>query len=887
MDDLTRFATALAGRYEIEREIGKGGMATVYLARDIRHNRLVAVKLLDPELGAAIGVQRFQSEIQVTARLQHPNLLPLFDSGEADGLLFYVMPYVEGDTLRARLDREKELPVDEAIRITVGIASALDYAHRNQIIHRDLKPENILLQDGQPVVADFGIAFAVSRAGERITHTGLSLGTPQYMSPEQAAADRTVDARTDIYSLAVITYEMLVGEPPHTGSSAQAIVSKVLTEQPRGARESRASVPAHVEAAIDRALAKTPADRFSTAADFADALQDVSSAHVRPIRSRVGYRPTSRSTSTLIAAALALIVVGAGGALLWQRLSLSAEPIRPTARFSIPLAKGTESMVAIGSAIAISPDGARITYVGRSAAGHQLYYHELDQMDVVVPIRGSEGGSVPFYSADGQWLGFQLGNRIVKVAVAGGPVVPVCEVTGSVFGASWAANDTIVFATNTGLEEVAAAGGAPRIIAKPNEHETFRWPNVLPDQRTVLFSIYHSPPQDTVRLAAVTRKTGMVRRLTQSAGFPRYVDGGFIVFTNPTRGYLGIVSAARFDTKRLEVVGTPTVITRDVWVGREGGSDLAVARSGAMAYLMEPVTGLDHLVLVDRAGVGRSTSVDEGYYSAPRLSPDGKRIALARSPDGDPKTTDIWTYSLDGGARTRLTHDSASTSPIWVANGARIAYTRARASGVGSIDWVAADGSGSSDTLLVQPMRRRKIASAITQDGRTLLYYRQATPRLSADIWTAPVDGASPPKPLVSDTLSQNLEPSLSPDGKWFAYQSNESGRMQIYVRSFSGGGTRSVVSLDGGTEPLWSPTGREIFYRNGDRMMAAAVRVGPTFEVGNRTELFTAHYDADPTLRDYDVTPDGQTFLMLQPMKEAQQSVVVVLDWFERMRKK
>src|SRR5215208_1150838 len=273
MDALLQLKESLAERYDIKREIGAGGMATVYLAQDLRHDRPVALKLLNPELGAVLGVERFLSEIRVTANLQHPNLLPLFDSGAADGLLYYVMPFVDGESLRSRLDREKQLPVDEAVRMTVAIANALDYAHSHGVIHRDLKPENILLQAGQPVIADFGIALAVSNAGgNRITQTGLSLGTPQYMSPEQATGDRVIDGRSDIYSLAAVAYELLTGEPPHTGSTAQAIIARMLTEKPRPMRVSRSAIPEHVELAVQHGLEKLPADRYSTAREFAEAL---------------------------------------------------------------------------------------------------------------------------------------------------------------------------------------------------------------------------------------------------------------------------------------------------------------------------------------------------------------------------------------------------------------------------------------------------------------------------------------------------------------------------------------------------------------------------------------------------------------------------------------
>ncbi|HEX2723247.1 MAG TPA: serine/threonine-protein kinase [Gemmatimonadaceae bacterium] len=299
MEALEQLRESLADRYEIEREIGAGGMATVYLAHDRRHDRPVALKLLNPDLGAVLGVERFLAEIKVTANLQHPNLLPLFDSGAANGLLFYVMPFVDGETLRGRLNREKQLPIDEAVRISLAIANALDYAHTHGVIHRDLKPENILLQAGQPVIADFGIALAVSKAGgSRVTQTGLSLGTPQYMSPEQATGDRVIDGRSDIYSLGAVTYEMLTGEPPHTGTTAQAIIARMLTDKPRTMRSTRPSIPEHVEYAVQHALEKLPADRFTTAHEFAEALlgRGTGAATAMFTAARTGANVRGRST---------------------------------------------------------------------------------------------------------------------------------------------------------------------------------------------------------------------------------------------------------------------------------------------------------------------------------------------------------------------------------------------------------------------------------------------------------------------------------------------------------------------------------------------------------------------------------------------------------------
>src|SRR5512139_427310 len=403
--------SALQGRYTIEREIGRGGMATVYLARDLKHHRQVALKVLNPELGAVLGVERFLAEIKVTANLQHPNLLPLFDSGEADGLLFYVMPFVEGESLRARLDREKQLPIDEAIRIAVAVANALDYAHSHHVIHRDLKPENILLQAGQPVVADFGIALAVSKAGgSRVTQTGLSLGTPQYMSPEQATGDRVIDGRTDIYSLGALTYEMLSGEPPHIGQTAQAIIARLLTDRPRSVRASRAAVPEHVDAAVARALEKLPADRFSTAKEFAEALQGRggvtlgTSAAVPSVvpRRPAGIRARLRDPVTLALSLVSIAAVGVAAVQLAGREPASA-PV-PTIRFILATPDSGKPLDNFPWPAAISPDGRVLVYsVAQRSGESMLYALRTDQLEGR-PIPGTNGAFQPHFSPNGQWL---------------------------------------------------------------------------------------------------------------------------------------------------------------------------------------------------------------------------------------------------------------------------------------------------------------------------------------------------------------------------------------------------------------------------------------------------------------------------------------------------
>src|SRR5689334_7871924 len=435
MSTFDSLKSSLAGRYLLEREIGAGGMATVYLAHDIRHDRLVAVKVLKPELAAMLGVERFFSEIRVTASLQHPNLLPLFDSGEADGLLYYVMPFVEGETLRRRLEREKMLPVDEAVRFGALVASALDYAHGHGVIHRDLKPENILIHAGQPLIADFGIALAVSNAGgTRITQTGVSLGTPQYMSPEQAAGDKAVDGRTDIYSLAAVLYEMIAGEPPHSGNSAQAIFAKLLTTEPPPLSSVRRTVPTNVSDAVEKALATLPADRFQSAQQFGEALTNPAFS-TSPASSAAGTAGSARFQRMFYASAGMTAVIAAVAIVGWKRTPTP----RPNFRYALAL-DSIESLQQSPSffwtRLSISPDGSRIAYTG--GPEHQLLVRSRDQLQSV-PLPGTEGARTPFFSPDGSTIGFSVGStQVLKIVSAnGGTPVTLTDSLAGTSGSSW------------------------------------------------------------------------------------------------------------------------------------------------------------------------------------------------------------------------------------------------------------------------------------------------------------------------------------------------------------------------------------------------------------------------------------------------------------------
>jgi serine/threonine-protein kinase len=492
-DATSRLAAALADRYRIEREVGQGGMATVYLAQDLKHDRKVALKVLKPELAAVLGADRFVVEIKTTAALQHPHILPLFDSGTADGFLYYVMPYIEGETLRDKLNRETQLGIDEAVKITTEVADALDYAHRHGVIHRDIKPENILLHDGRPMVADFGIALAVSAAaGGRMTETGLSLGTPHYMSPEQATAEKEITARSDVYSLGSVLYEMLAGAPPHHGGSAQQIIMKIIAEDAQPVTTLRKSVPPNVAAAVDKSLEKLPADRFESAQAFRAALADPHFTVAGVAAGAAASRPgpaTRRQTIALGAALVAMTAVAA-----WALLR-SAPPAR-LLRYGLAL-PADQQPVSGGFAV-ITSDGSRIGYAGPGTrpGQWQLWIKPRDGL-TATPLAGTAGVTAAAISPDDEWIAFVVGGILRKVPLAGGATVDLFQGAASVQGSvAWLDDGTIVFINSVvgtrGIRRIPADGGDPEDVwTSDSLLPTALAP--LPGGRGVLFAACTAP----------------------------------------------------------------------------------------------------------------------------------------------------------------------------------------------------------------------------------------------------------------------------------------------------------------------------------------------------------------------------------------------------------
>ena len=584
-DSVTRLNAALEGRYAIERELGEGGMATVYLADDLKHERKVALKVLKPELAAVVGAERFLAEIKTTANLQHPHILPLFDSGEADSFLFYVMPHVQGESLRERIDREKQLGVDDALAITQKVAGALDYAHGNGVVHRDIKPGNILLSaQGEPLVADFGIALAVAQAGGgRITETGLSLGTPHYMSPEQATGDRDVDPRSDVYALGCVLYEMLAGQPPFSATTAQAVLVKILTADAPSITSERRTVPPNVGHALARALEKLPADRFTSAAEFATALGDESFTYRARTRTSTAATPAEPLVPVSTAKPwhrdgrfVASVLVGATMTTLaawgWLKPAPAFAPDAPT---RLPIALG-EITILEDADILVSPDGSRFAVEGTVNGPLSIYWRDAAEESFRL-IPGTENADRAAFFPDGEWIVYANAatRTLLKVSLAGGaptPVVPSGDLTPS--EPHWGDDGTIVFLSlPDGLYRVPDTGGQPVLLHE--QAQLFRHPSLLPGGKAVI-----GAERISGGVMLLDLETDSVRELAPGGLDPKYVETGHILYADASGG----LWALPFDTSRLEVVGGAVPIFDDLSVFRGVHARYSVSRNGTLVY---------------------------------------------------------------------------------------------------------------------------------------------------------------------------------------------------------------------------------------------------------------------------------------------------------------
>jgi serine/threonine-protein kinase len=868
-DNLT---LAFSGQYRIERELGAGGMATVYLATDLKHDRKVAIKVLKPELAAVLGAERFVVEIKTTASLQHPHILPLFDSGTVDGLPFYVMPYIEGETIRDKLNRETQFGVDEAVRIAREVADALDYAHRHGVIHRDIKPENILLHDGRPMVMDFGIALALSAAaGGRMTETGLSLGTPHYMSPEQATAEKDITQRSDIYSLATVLYEMLAGQPPHVGGSAQQIIMKIITEGVTPVTQFRKTVPRNVAAALDQALEKLPADRFENAKAFSDALANPAFGAVNAAAGRTAIRGARRNVPTAVFAATAAVAVVSVGGFVWAVRRPDLVSDGPVVRVAVDLQPNERLYPAAGgSTLAISPQGDRLVYVAQLPDGGHMMIRRTSE--VMARELTQEAVIQPQFSPDGQWLAYVEGDQIKKVPADGGSRVTLATITGtSILGLAWIERDTILIGSGRGMLTVSSRGGTPHRLPGVDSTIAATYPVLLPDGKTIAYTIGGGTGQ--ARYLAVTSPA--TRRTTVfqiSAATVLGMRDGHLLYVT----YAGELNGVPFDSQRQSVTGDPIQLENGVRVAGAGAANAALSANGSlwyigggpMGYLVRAAPGKPETRLLDEARA----------YRDPRFSPDGRRIAVEVT---ETKGSSIWIYDLTSATFTLLANNAIFAE--WSGDGKRVLFRSTRDGKMG-VWWQAGDGSGTAE-LLYQPAEAFNEA-LLSPDDKWLLY--RTTPGAhNRDIYAVPLDGDRKPVLLVGGP-AQESHMRLSPNGRWLAYQSNESGRFEIYVRPFPDIGARRQVSNQGGAEPIWSRSGNAIFYRTlSDGVESATVQAGATFAVGERHSVLpAADYVNDLTHASYDVWPDGSSFLMVKPVGSDSRPILIH-NWGRVLREK
>jgi eukaryotic-like serine/threonine-protein kinase len=880
-----RLAAALADRYRLERELGAGGMATVYLAEDLRHHRRVAIKVLRPELAAVLGAERFVQEITTTAALSHPHILPLFDSGTADSFLYYVMPYVEGETLRDKLNREKQLGIDEAVKIAAEVADALDYAHRHGVIHRDIKPENILLHDGRPMVADFGIALALSAAaGGRMTETGLSLGTPHYMSPEQATAEKEITARSDVYSLASVLYEMLAGQPPHLGGSAQQIIMKIVTDQARPVTELRKAVPLNVAAALAKALEKLPADRFDSARAFAEALGNpafgmgtgtaaVAGAH----RAVPGWRDRLRDPLTLALSLTTLLAVVAAG-LLARRPA--AGTVVPPIRFVIATTDSTRPFPNFPWPAAISPDGGTVVYaVATSATTGMLYALRTDQLEAR-PIPGTTNAAQPYFSPDGRWLAFEQDGKERKVKLDGSAPVTIAT-AGAANGSDWLTSDEIVlgaYGANHGLSRVSAAGGQPVAFTLPDTASgktDHLWPIGLPDGRTVVFVVW-SGSLATSELAMTSLDDGKVAPLGIQGIRPLAVLDGMLVYVQAD----GTMMAVKLNVSRRKLDGSPIPVHDPVYVApaNNGNSSAFISRGGALVTARGGTRG--KLVWLSPGGRTEPLMAQARGFEQPRLSPDERRVAVVVV---EGQSSDVWIYDRSLSTFSRLTTAATVTSADWSTDGSRILFTASGEGARGAV-WRQLAAGGSPAERLFQNTYLSPLAS-MSPDGKSLLV--TSLRETSWDILRVPLDSGAQARDYVATNGLEGAA-KFSPDGRWVALASNESGRFEVYVRSFPEPSFKVQISASGGEEPQWSPDGRRLYYRSGAALMEAHVSLTPSFTLLGRDTLLSDSRMARTSFfgANYTVSRDGKRVLAIISDADDFQ-LVVSPNWITEFRQR
>ena len=871
-----RLVSALSDRYRIERELGQGGMATVYLAQDLKHDRKVALKVLKPELAAVLGAERFVVEIKTTAALQHPHILPLFDSGTADGFLYYVMPFIQGETLRDKLNRETQLGVDEAVRIAIDVADALQYAHEQGVIHRDIKPENILIQNGRPMVADFGIALAVSAAaGGRMTETGLSLGTPHYMSPEQATAEKEVSGRSDIYSLGSVLYEMLTGDPPHTGSSAQQIIMKIITETPPDVMVVRKTVPPNVAASVAAALEKLPADRFESAATFARALADPNfrRATVAAASGRSQVRPEWKRA----VAPFVVVAAGLGALAGWALSRTDAGPRDIGLPPNAPL-----QMAGQFRTYAVARDGSFIVYLARVGEGTQLWYRSLQGTDIR-PIAGTEGaGGTPRLSPDGTRVVFQVAGEMKVVTIEGGAITTIGK-TQDPHGGEWLPDGRLVFGDNDGrlLRWIDPAGGSAREVAITYCVN----PQLIANDRILCgggadhfaFVVSLDRPDQKVPLRPTRGTPSSATSVLVGSHF-RVIAGRYLVYMSVDGTLMGTVIT---DTDSLTFGRSVPLVPLVRRSSYAGVGQFDITDDGTLTYIPGMNADIGQLVRVGRDGRPVALSVPAAAYLRFTPSPDGTRLATVAQ---GLQHQELKVFDLESGS-SQETIDTAFYigAPAWSPDGNALAYRKSDDPDEETLFLRRLDSPDRPISLLSnRPPRPLQVSSWLSADSLLV-------GSLSSTSGAVIVDPTRTPAAVDSVGIATFFI-SLSPDRRWIAYQSP--GVTGVILQPWPARDRRYLVDAEG-TEPRWSSSSELVFlsqYR-AEGVIAASVyraRIDPSARspVGRRELIVRDSRFADTPGWSTATMPNGDVVYLQSPSENLGYYLRVIPGWVSQMKR-
>jgi Tol biopolymer transport system component/predicted Ser/Thr protein kinase len=877
------------GPYQILSAIGAGGMGEVYKARDTRLDRTVAIKVLSAHLADRADLrERFDREARTIAGLNHPHICTLFDIGHQDGTDFLVMEYLEGETLADRL-KKGPLPMEQVLQYAIEISDALDKAHRNGITHRDLKPGNIMLTKSGTKLLDFGLAklqqeakpatpfseLATIQGGE--TAEGTILGTLQYMAPEQVEA-RPVDARTDIFAFGAVVYEMATGRKAFEGRSQASLIAKILETDPPPISSLQPVTPPALDRLVKKCMAKEPEKRWQAASDVCDELkwiaeqgQGSQATMPAPSTAKLGVR---ERLGWLVAAVAVLVAVALAAAVFYFR--------RPSAELKVvhfavaSPEKQNLPLTGLGpNFFSVSPDGSKVAFVAVDASGHsQLWLRDFDS-PTAQPLPGTEDAWAPFWSPESHFVAFTAGS-LKKVPATGGPTETITASPAD-NGGTWNRDGVILFSAGPGspILRVPSTGGSPTPVTTLDASQQalwHAWPYFLPDGKHFLYTIIASNTQNTgIYVGSLDSKD--TKLIVKAHSSPLYAPPGYLFFNR-----VGTLLAQPFDADRLELKGDAIPIAEGIqFNAADGRAAVTVSANGVLAYRLVPSAAQNKLVWVDRKGTEEPLDAPPHAYRNPRISPDGQRVAVTIDELGSQE----WLLDTKRGTLTRLTFEGSYNGALaWTPDGKRVVFGSDRA-GQRNLFWQLADGSGGTERLATSD--RSQVASSWSPDGQTLAF-EQINPGTGYDLFVYRVGDRKVETFL--QTRFNEIAPRFSPDGRWLAYASDESGRNEVYVQPYPGPGGKWQISTEGGREPVWARNG-ELFYRSGDKMMAVETNTKANFSADTPKVLFEGHYATYNTMPAYDVTPDGQRFLLAKTAEQGPQEISVVLNWTEELKQK